>query len=76
MAAGSDPILPAVLELPEEVEDAFLHALIPNLDSRQVLYLVSTRAIPFHYIFLFSISGYLPLLGFTWSSPSLWFDFT
>lgn len=33
---GTDPILPAVLELPEEVEDAFLHALIPNLDSRQV----------------------------------------
>ena len=34
---GTDPILPAVLELPEDVEDAFLHALIPNLDSRQVL---------------------------------------
>ena len=34
--SGSDPILPAVLELPEDVEDAFLHALIPNLDSRQV----------------------------------------
>jgi hypothetical protein len=28
---GTDPILPAVLELPEDVEDAFLHSLIPNL---------------------------------------------
>ena len=35
---GSDPILPTVLELPEDVEDAFLHALIPNLDSRQVTF--------------------------------------
>lgn len=36
--AGTDPILPAVLELPEEVEDAFLHALIPNLDARQIVF--------------------------------------
>ena len=35
---GTDPILPAVLELPEEVEDAFLHALIPNLDTRQIVF--------------------------------------
>ena len=42
---GSDPILPAVLELPEDVEDAFLHALIPNLDSRQVSWLVYISSI-------------------------------
>lgn len=33
MVAGTDPILPAVLELPEDVEDAFLHSLIPNLGT-------------------------------------------
>ena len=38
---GTDPILPAVLELPEEVEDAFLHALIPNLDSRTIVFRLS-----------------------------------
>lgn len=38
---GTDPILPAVLELPEDVEDAFLHALIPNLDSRQIVFRLS-----------------------------------
>ncbi|XP_046450063.1 afadin-like isoform X3 [Daphnia pulex] len=35
---GTDPILPAVLELPEDVEDAFLHSLIPNLDTRQIVF--------------------------------------
>ena len=38
VVTGTDPILPAVLELPEEVEDAFLHALIPNLDTRQIVF--------------------------------------
>ncbi|XP_057376791.1 afadin-like isoform X2 [Daphnia carinata] len=38
MVAGTDPILPAVLELPEDVEDAFLHSLIPNLDTRQIVF--------------------------------------
>jgi hypothetical protein len=33
VVAGTDPILPAVLELPEDVEDAFLHSLIPNLGN-------------------------------------------
>jgi len=55
---GQDPILPAVLELREETEDAFLYALITDLDvnvtqfklaSTYALYLVARYRASTHF---------------------------
>ncbi|XP_023710210.1 uncharacterized protein LOC111865986 isoform X4 [Cryptotermes secundus] len=55
---GTDPILPAVLEFPEETEEAFLHAVVTDLDPAAphfklaptyTLYLVARYRASTHY---------------------------